>query len=291
MIRRTPLGQFKSYGASLSILIFSMLTMVVTGCATTATLTEPIQKTRTFEASYDEVWKAAVQALTSQNQMITMSQKDSGVIGVDREFNRDNVWAYILIDGWTKFWTTWQKFRSRANLVIQPTDETKTKVLVNVQIMADYLQSQPNFFLGTVTYSNQELQLVSNGKIEKEYLDMIEAQIPNVRKLAWLGASKNQAAVLASKSTAASAASSSATSTVNPNSSPKATVARRDQLEQIEWDLAKARELARSEKNIVSKKVEAVVKKSSQNEIIEAQKKYQERLATRADGIGPMSSS
>ncbi len=168
------------------------LVVIVSGCVTAPKLTEPIERSRTFDATYDDVWKAAIQALTSSNQIITMSQKDSGVIGVDREFDRTNVWNYVIIDGWTKFWTQWQKFHSRANLVVQSLEPTKTKVVVNVQMNADYLQAQPNYFFGTVSYSNQQHTLTSNGKIEKGYLDMIEAQLPKTRQLAWLDEKAHQ---------------------------------------------------------------------------------------------------
>lgn len=169
-------------GFFISITVF----LCLSGCATTPKLTEPIERNRVYDAAYDEIWRAAIQGLTVQNEMITMSQKDSGVIGVDREFDNQNIWNYVLMDGWTKFWTTWQKFHSRANMVIQPLEEMKTKVIVNVQIQGDYLQGQPNYFTGNVSYFNQQKQLMSNGKIEKEYLDIIEAQLPGVRKLAWL---------------------------------------------------------------------------------------------------------
>lgn len=162
------------------------LTIFLAGCATMPTMDKPMEKTRTFSASYGEVWSSAITALTTSNQMITLSEKDSGVIGVDRQFNQQQIWDYVLIDGWSKFWTTWTNFQSRANFVIQALGPTETKVTVNTQIRADTKQYDYNIWWGTTSTSNVQRGLSSNGKLEKEYLDMIEAQLPNIRQLKWL---------------------------------------------------------------------------------------------------------
>ena len=147
---------------------------------------KPMEKTRTYDATYDQIWTASINALTSNNQMITMSQKDSGVIGVDRDFTPQEIWDYVLIDGWNKFWTTWTAFHSRANFVVQPVDPQHTKVIVNTQIRGGEKKVDYNIWWGYATASNQERALTSNGKLEKEYLDMIEAQTSSLKKIAWI---------------------------------------------------------------------------------------------------------
>lgn len=171
-------------------LLLVSLILLLTGCQTMPQMKQPMEKVKTFDAAFDEVWRASITALTTSNQMITLSEKDSGVIGVDRTFTKEQVWQYVLVDGWSKFWTQWTKFRSRANLVIQPVDQQRTKVTINSQIFGDFQEAHPNFLTGTVSYNPADRQLPSNGKLEKEYLDMIEGQIPSLRKIAWLDKSK-----------------------------------------------------------------------------------------------------
>ncbi|GEM_PF-5593990 len=175
-------------------LLLTTFSILVTSCVTIPQLAQPMEKTRTVNAAYDDVWKAAINALTTSNQMITMSEKDSGVMAVDRTFERDQIWEYALIDGWTKFWTIWTGFRSRANLVIQSVTPEKTRIVVNAQIFGDFNQSNANYFTGAVSYTPASRVLSSNGKLEKEYLDIIEAQLSGVQGLEWANPPKESAA-------------------------------------------------------------------------------------------------
>ena len=180
MLKRTLFTQVKNF-------LFFVVFLSLAGCASTMPqLKEPIEKSRTFSAPFDEVWNAAISALTTSNQMMSLTEKDSGVIGVNRQFTKQEIWSYVLADSWTKTFTTWTSFGSKANLILQKVDPGQTKVTINTQIFGGEKKIDYNIWFGYATSSNQERGLTSNGKLEKEYLDMIEAQIPNLRKMPWL---------------------------------------------------------------------------------------------------------
>lgn len=199
MFKKLLLNRVKIF--SLSLLGLSFL---AAGCATMPKLEKPIERNRTFDAPYEEVWKASINALTSSNQMMTLTEKDSGVIGVDRDFSKEEIWNYALVDSWKKFWTTWIAFHAKANFVIQATDPTRTKVTVNTQIRGGEKNIDYNIWWGYATASTKENLLTSNGKLEKEYLDMIEAQIPALRKIAWIDEKSNTASLEVDRSKPAS---------------------------------------------------------------------------------------
>lgn len=199
----------------LNVLIVA-LSLMAGGCATAPQLAKPIEKQKTFEAPYKEVFDNAITALTSSNQMILMSEKDSGVIGIERQFSQQEIWEYVLASAWDKYTKQWLRFYAKVNLVIRELDANRSKVIVNNQIVGEYNLVTLNPLTGATSTTVDKAYLPSNGKLEEEYLDMIQAQIPALRKLAWMtpSAAASPAVAVASLTQAVTSAPASLTSTV-----------------------------------------------------------------------------
>jgi len=159
----------------ISTIIFlqlSLLYSLTTGCATTAQrVVTPLREVRNYDSTYDQVWNAAIKGLLASDQKIILSEKDSGVIKVDRKLSQEEIWNYANLDGWNKFWNTWKSFYAETNLVIQPISSHSSGVRINSQITGIYEKLEANWRFDT------EYRLISSGKMENEYFDLLEKEL------------------------------------------------------------------------------------------------------------------
>ena len=159
----------------LSPIIFlqaALLCFLAAGCVTTAQKTiTPLREVRNYNFTYEQVWNAAIKGLQARGQKIIFSEKDSGVIRVDRKLSQEEIWNYASIDGWTKFWNTWKSFYAETNLIIQPVSSQSSRVRVNSRITGIYEKLDYSWQFDTEYY------LVSSGKMENEYFGLLEKEL------------------------------------------------------------------------------------------------------------------
>jgi hypothetical protein len=131
---------------------------LVSGCAATVPVPAVIESERTFDAGYDAVWGACLQAISTINTspplMIASTDKESGVLTTQPatmlkldEYSECKNIVFALIKG---------DYMLHSNVYVKRTSETQTKVKVVVRI---------------VMPTGAECR--SNGKLEAKLLDAI----------------------------------------------------------------------------------------------------------------------
>ena len=126
----------------------------------------PIQTEMVYDLSYDQVWDQLVRGLGA-DKGIKFDDKESGVIGITRAFSDKEIWSYVDIGKWTKHWSSWKSFKAKTNLIVQSVAPAKTNVKVNSVIVGYRSDSK-----GSLSYAS-EYTLPSNGKLEREYLNLV----------------------------------------------------------------------------------------------------------------------
>ena len=150
------------------------------GCATIPTLERPIEKSRTFKASFEELWQALIPALTSAGEFVTVAEKDSGFITFQKVILIDRLREYALMpSGWTCHNIGQvSQLVLLINVVTTKPDEKHVTVTINSKF--------PEIRCGGFWDISWPIRTFStNGKLEKEYLNKIEALFPN-KSYKWL---------------------------------------------------------------------------------------------------------
>jgi len=154
-----------------SFLLLVMSVFLIGCAAITPTLDKPIEKSRVFDKSYDEVWNVLVQTLTVSGEAVAVAQKDSGLISFQRKIPLNLFRKVVLApDGVLPLANHWvQVFPiAQINIVASKSSEKQTLVTVNVKIVGDFGKPWTNF---------RAQELDSNGTMEKEYLDKFSNSI------------------------------------------------------------------------------------------------------------------
>ncbi len=140
-----------------------LLAILLNGCGTIPVkLERPIEKSRTFEASFEDTWKAMIQMVAGE--AVTLSDKDSGLIGFKKNTNLGDWKKYSLIPK-RNYWTYRSVPVITINILVRKEDERHTLVTVNSKIVCAIFCN-----LGSVC----NVEFGSNGLVEKEYLDKIQ---------------------------------------------------------------------------------------------------------------------
>jgi len=156
------------------MIICLVLASLVSGCG------EPfvrpnIRSTQTFNAPYDEVWRATVQTFTELSYHVSVIEKDSGFIGTTPHVVDYGSFGSKKLEQTVAcpniFCAIWTHLRLHGNANVTVEDPNQTRVKLNTTIAA---------------YNNNEFggggkwyQCYSKGLIERNYLKGIEEKVNN----------------------------------------------------------------------------------------------------------------
>jgi hypothetical protein len=132
------------------IIILLVLVVLVSGCASIPK--GKIETSRVYNANYDTIWQATVNAVLELDGSIGVVDKDSGLLSV-RMHQVSNLFKYV---NFTLGITT----ISSISLKVSKVNENSSAVDVHVNVYGSY----------------------SNGTLEKEYLDKIETVLNEKNK-------------------------------------------------------------------------------------------------------------
>jgi len=165
---------------------------LICGCATVPPMLErPIEKSRTFNAIYEDVWKSLVQALTSSGEFISTAEKESGVISFQKIITPPGMIETLAL---CNSGVQWNNANAAVNITAVKVDETHTTVTINSQFWGtgtdtgdQVMGSLLGAMVGAVYYSplRQYGPLSSKGVLEKSYLDKTANLLPT-KSYAWL---------------------------------------------------------------------------------------------------------
>lgn len=102
---------------AIPILLFA--TALFGGCATTKSINQS-QRTQVYEAPYEQVFKAAVQAFSQEGYSIEQADSETGVINTGYTTNSTLAAAFI------------GNSRTKLNAVISKEDSTRTEIMLNI---------------------------------------------------------------------------------------------------------------------------------------------------------------
>ncbi|MDD3295809.1 MAG: hypothetical protein PHU64_00430 [Candidatus Omnitrophica bacterium] len=105
--------------------------MFMTGCETMDTaskFTRPVIKKRVFDASYDVVWNAVLETVSSQGVEITAADKNKGVITFKKALTNKEAKEYIAPDSRI----AWYRANANGEVLIKEEDVGKITVVINM---------------------------------------------------------------------------------------------------------------------------------------------------------------
>ena len=141
-----------------------IIVMILSGCAAVISKpNKPIVNSRTLEASYDEVWEAIPQVLTSSGEIITIAQKDSGLFSFKKYLEVKEFQKIALAP---KNVTFLERPVLDVNVVTTKVNDKHTTVTINSEIKGSF-KKDFSFWCAS--------RVDSNGIAESNYLDKIES--------------------------------------------------------------------------------------------------------------------
>lgn len=151
--------------------------LLLGGCAAVIPKPDkPILNSRTFEASYDEVWDVMLQALTASGELITVAQKEIGLVAFQKKIPLHMLEKVALapkgVLALSNHWVIVFPV-AQINVVALKSDNKHTSVTINAKIVGDFGKPWTNF---------RAQELASNGTLENEYLDKIQVMLDNKAK-------------------------------------------------------------------------------------------------------------
>jgi DNA-directed RNA polymerase subunit H (RpoH/RPB5) len=144
-------------------LVYVVITLIVlTACATPESR-ETIEKHVDLNAPFDEVWSSAIEGLARSGEIITHTEKESGLIVLEKKVPGGQIPKITTASG---SWTTWHGGRVKSNIFIKPLSDSSTRVSANVCLTGSGVPYSKTF--------PREFTLESNGTMEKTYLGLIK---------------------------------------------------------------------------------------------------------------------
>lgn len=142
--------------------------MAFSGCAAVIPkIDKPIVKSQVFVASYEEVWKSLIPALTSSGEIVTIAQKDSGLFSFKKYLEVNEVEKLAVAPSRLTFL---ERPVLEVNVVAAKVDDTQTTVTINSEITGSFKKDFTTWCAS---------KLSSNGTAEKNYLDKIQSFLMN----------------------------------------------------------------------------------------------------------------
>lgn len=169
---------------NIQLLIFSLITFVITNCGAPAVVATPvarvIEKERIVNKPFDAVWQSSVEYFAMHNTPIKNLDKSSGLISTEYSLSMSEATKYMDCgSGNTTFMGMVElaNHTGNFNVIIKKVDETKTKINVNVFFGCSVNKYRYASLLSTqyVLESSNRINCTSKGVLETEVLNYIEA--------------------------------------------------------------------------------------------------------------------
>ncbi len=157
--------------ANWPLLAVAGFALVLAACAQ-ARLPTPraVEKARTYNASFDQVWDAAIVTVAELNLPIDELEKDSGIISFDEARYQPN----DADEGSLGYLETIMQRRGSANIIVRSVAPSQTKAQINLRL-AMFIQSGNGSLYFPFRFFWRDT--VSNGNIERRLLAGIESRI------------------------------------------------------------------------------------------------------------------
>ena len=153
------------------LLIFLIVSILASGCATGKIIIPEIQNDYEVEAGFEIVWQAVVESITDNSMSIEVIEKESGIIttGFIKFFNNYNERAEL--DRLAEkpdynFLAKWTEGKLKYNIFVKSISDTTTRMKITSQMEA---------FEGGI--SHEWVVVYSRGIIEDDLFDLIKAKI------------------------------------------------------------------------------------------------------------------
>jgi len=143
-------------------------------CATMAP-TEPVLPeltSKTFNASYDEVWNATTDSIKNEGFTIKLSEKDQGLLGTDFQDTTHKLFAYNATYGAQINSILCVAEKTKINAIIKKENDSQSLVTLDVNSIHFGYENE---FLGT---GSKKWSVKSNGVLEKSIFYDIANRLP-----------------------------------------------------------------------------------------------------------------
>lgn len=135
-------------------MLVSFILVMILGCA--AQLRKPVQKSIDLKRPFEEVWDSTIKGLDRSGEIVTHTEKESGLIVVERDVAGSEL-PKITID--SGFWG-WKRGKVKATIFLKPLSDSSTRVFISTKISG-------------IGYLLEGYTLSSNGTLEETYLSLI----------------------------------------------------------------------------------------------------------------------
>lgn len=161
--------------------IFSISLVVgLVGCATTPppALEKPIEREKTFNRSYDEVWTVLLRHLANAQAVIHVANKESGMIQYTQMFPAGVGLKPYLIQQSGIWGQNYREAKGHMTVTVKTEGESQTKVRLNSRIEGTLFG-----VWGERLYSDNALS--SSGKLESEFFNGLTVELGE-KQYQWL---------------------------------------------------------------------------------------------------------
>ena len=139
-----------------------LLCVVFAGCATYPPKIAPaVDKSMTFSVPLDVAWKTMIEVVSQEGDGPTISDKNGGVIGLQRIIASGDISMYAH-DDTGMFWS---QAEAKGVILLVPQDERSTAITINLKVVATGRDAFDVIFSRT-----RQMTLHSRGYLEKSYL-------------------------------------------------------------------------------------------------------------------------
>ncbi len=156
----------------LSNILFILLVFCL-GCATIepTIIDKPIEREKTYNKSYDDVWKAAVAVFVKSDGIVSTVDSQSGIISFVNNMSPEEMEDFIAEKSPTfPMGSHFGQGQMYINAILSKVDDKTTKVYLKTKITGSLL----NAYGYPVQYS---ISLTSNGKLEEEFFNKLSAEL------------------------------------------------------------------------------------------------------------------
>ncbi len=155
------------------IIFFIVCILINAGCATYPSKNAPaVDKSMVFSVPYDVAWKKMIEVVSQEGDGPTISDKNGGVIGLQRDIASGDIQMYAH-DDTGMFWS---QAEVKGVILLTPQDERSTAISINLKVSATGRDAIDVLFSRT-----RQMTLHSRGYLEKYYLSSFSKRISAMR--------------------------------------------------------------------------------------------------------------
>lgn len=165
----------KNICSQIAKILFCALCMTITaGCATYPPKNAPaVDKSMVFSVPFDVAWKKMIESVSQEGDGPTISDKNGGVIGLQRNIPPGDIPMYAH-DDTGMFWS---QAEAKGVILLVPQDERSTAITINLKVLATGRDTFDVLFS-----RSRQMTLHSTGYLEKYYLSSFSKIISAMKK-------------------------------------------------------------------------------------------------------------